>query len=416
MRWFCFLLVLFYSVSYAGEDLEIGLSSGNTISVDSYPSDGEALLVYLPSERGHGNAYVPTVQQLAFLGTDVWVIDLHSSYMIAKSRSSIDKFNIDDLVELVSIAESNNYDKVYFLTSGRGAKLALRTAFNHQQKYPKSNIIAGHIFHSPHIISGSTSLGEDAQYDDSAMKSNLPIYMIMPQNSTKFLRTEEISNTLKIGGSSVFTHLFRGASGGFERRPEKDLSEEDLRYKRDLSETYMRAIQIMSTVNVPDINRETRLSTSKPKYLLYDPKLLPYKGNKTPPKLELESILGESIDLKDYRGKVVLINFWASWCKPCVKEIPSLVRLKDERMKGEDFEILTVNIGEDKDTINEFVIKVKFDLPILLDKDGIAVNDWKVYAYPSNFILDRYGEIRYAYRGALEWDSDSIVKAIEDLL
>jgi predicted transcriptional regulator len=85
-------------------------------------------------------------------------------------------------------------------------------------------------------------------------------------------------------------------------------------------------------------------------------------------------------------------------------------------MKGEDFEILTVNIGEDKDTINEFVIKVKFDLPILLDKDGIAVNDWKVYAYPSNFILDRYGEIRYAYRGALEWDSDSIVKAIEDLL
>ncbi|MEO1943156.1 MAG: TlpA disulfide reductase family protein, partial [Candidatus Thioglobus sp.] len=303
-----------------------------------------------------------------------------------------------------------------FLTSGRGAKLALRTAFNHQQKYPKSNIIAGHIFHSPHIISGSTSLGEDAQYDDSAMKSNLPIYMIMPQNSTKFLRTEEISNTLKIGGSSVFTHLFRGASGGFERRPEKDLSEEDLRYKRDLSETYMRAIQIMSTVNVPDINRETRLSTSKPKYLLYDPKLLPYKGNKTPPKLELESILGESIDLKDYRGKVVLINFWASWCKPCVKEIPSLVRLKDERMKGEDFEILTVNIGEDKDTINEFVIKVKFDLPILLDKDGIAVNDWKVYAYPSNFILDRYGEIRYAYRGALEWDSDSIVKAIEDLL
>jgi len=85
-------------------------------------------------------------------------------------------------------------------------------------------------------------------------------------------------------------------------------------------------------------------------------------------------------------------------------------------MQSKPFEILTVNIGEDSKVIKEFVNKIKFDLPILMDADGIAVKDWKVYAYPSNYVLDKQGIIRYAYRGALEWDSENIVKTFEDLL
>ena len=416
MRWIYMLLLLISTIAISGESLEIELSSDNTISIDSFNSDGEVLFIYLPSERGFGNAHVSTTQQLAFIGTDVWVVDLHSSYMIPKSRSSIDKFDISDLVEMVNIAENMNYSKIYFLTAGRGAKLALRTAFKYQKKYPESNVISGHIFHSPHLISGAPALGEDAEYIESAKNSNLPIYMILPQNSTKFLRSEEISKVLKIGGSSVFTHLLKNASGGFERRTESSLSETDLIYKSDLAETYMRAVQLMSTVTAPNINKETKLAINNAKSALYEPKLVPFNGNPLSPKLDLLSMSGEAFSLDDYKGKVVLINFWASWCKPCVKEIPSLVRLKEERLSGKQFEILTVNIGEEKKVIEDFVKLIKFELPILLDTRGDAVKDWKVYAYPSNFIIDKQGKIRYAYRGALEWDADSIVKTFEGLL
>ena len=73
-----------------------------------------------------------------------------------------------------------------------------------------------------------------------------------------------------------------------------------------------------------------------------------------------------------------------------------------------------MNVGESAREINEFKKKVKFDLPILLDSSGKAVQDWGVYAYPSNFLLDKNGIIRYAYRGALEWDSPVIINTISE--
>ena len=131
--------------------------------------------------------------------------------------------------------------------------------------------------------------------------------------------------------------------------------------------------------------------------------------------LVLNNLIGEKVSLDQYRGKVVLLNFWASWCKPCVEEVPSLARL-NEKLKATDFQILTINVGESKQQINEFMKKVPFDLPILLDESGIAVKNWGVYAYPSNFLLDKNGTIRYVYRGALEWDAPNIVKTISQLL
>jgi hypothetical protein len=114
MKWLGLIFILLSSVIVAGEELEIELSSGNTISIDTYASGGDTLFLYLPSERGFGIGHVPTMQQLAFEGYDVWVADLHSSYMIAKYRSSIDRFDIDDLLELVNLPITNHLKTCIF--------------------------------------------------------------------------------------------------------------------------------------------------------------------------------------------------------------------------------------------------------------------------------------------------------------
>lgn len=72
MKWLSIFYLLCISTAYAGENLEIELASGNTISIDAYKADGETLFLYLPSERGLGKGYVSTAQQLAFDGVDVW--------------------------------------------------------------------------------------------------------------------------------------------------------------------------------------------------------------------------------------------------------------------------------------------------------------------------------------------------------
>ena len=91
------------------------------------------------------------------------------------------------------------------------------------------------------------------------------------------------------------------------------------------------------------------------------------------------------------------------------------MRLKDI-LKNEKFKIITINVGESKEKIAKFKGYVDFDLPIAMDTDGVAIKEWKIYAYPSNFILDGDGKIILALKGAAEWDDKHIVKAIIDIL
>ncbi|MBC8494365.1 MAG: TlpA family protein disulfide reductase [Candidatus Thioglobus sp.] len=414
MKWLILIVTFFSATLYAGEKFDVELSSGDVITIDSYPGEGKVLYLQLPSERGLGKGYVTTAQQLAFENHTLWAVDLHSSYMVAPRRSSIDKFNVNDLLELVDYSKAQGFKQLFFIASGRGAQLALKVANQWQLDNPNSNYLKGHLLHSPHLILGKPQLGTNAQYVDVARVSNLPVYLILPEYGTKYFRAEEIVQALKKGGSSVFTHRLKGVSGGFHMRNEQDLSKVSLQEKDALADTYLLASNLLLTVTPPKplIIKKTNKKTTELSFS--EPVLKPYV-QKQSINLVLNNLIGEKVSLDQYRGKVVLLNFWASWCKPCVEEVPSLARL-NEKLKATDFQILTINVGESKQQINEFMKKVPFDLPILLDESGIAVKNWGVYAYPSNFLLDKNGTIRYVYRGALEWDAPNIVKTISQLL
>lgn len=142
--------------------------------------------------------------------------------------------------------------------------------------------------------------------------------------------------------------------------------------------------------------------------------LKPYTGGATPA-LVLKDTQGKLIDIKKSRGKVVLVNFWASWCPPCREEMPSMQRLKN-KMNGRPFEILAVNMGEDAATFKPFLAQVKTDFPILMDRDGKALKAWKVFAFPTSYIVDAEGKIRYGLFGAVEWDDPAIVAKIEQIM
>ncbi|WXU00243.1 MAG: Thiol-disulfide oxidoreductase ResA [Catillopecten margaritatus gill symbiont] len=401
------------SVVFAGK-FEVELESGNSISVNAYPSNGDTLLIYLPAGRGFGRGYRITAKQLAENGYDVWALDLHASYMIPKYKSSVNRFNIDDLVNLVAIAEQKSFKKILFVTMGRGAQVALKIAYQWQLKNPDSNLLKGHIFHSPHLIDGRPGLGSQAKYIDIAKYSNLPIYILLPQFGTKFLRAQEIATQLKQGGSAVFTHRLTGVGYGFHMKKPSKLSKFGIKAKKQLASTYHQAIQLMKTLKPAKIVTTDKDLNAVIKTTFSDPILHKYNGKQQMP-LRLKTLDGKVADINDYKGQVVLINFWASWCRPCVTEIPSLVRLQ-QKFNQKDFKIITINVAEPKNKIDKFIKKVGLTLPILLDDNGQAVKDWGVYAYPSNFLIDKNGTIRYGYRGALEWDEQGVVDIIQSLL
>ena len=142
--------------------------------------------------------------------------------------------------------------------------------------------------------------------------------------------------------------------------------------------------------------------------------LKPYTGPELPD-FSLPDMKGVTHKLSDYRGQVVLLNFWASWCPPCVREMPSMQRLQD-MLEGEDFTILAVNMGEDEKTVDAFLQKYPAGFTILLDKDGQALTQWKIVAFPTTFLIDRDGRISHALFGGLEWDDPEAVKTVRALL
>ncbi|MBI5783615.1 MAG: TlpA family protein disulfide reductase [Gammaproteobacteria bacterium] len=145
-------------------------------------------------------------------------------------------------------------------------------------------------------------------------------------------------------------------------------------------------------------------------------RLRPYKGTPVAPPLRLTDLDGKTHDLADYKDKVVLVNFWASWCPPCVKEMPSMQRLK-EKMAGKPFVILAVNMAEPENEVRDFLAtKVKVDFPILMDRDGAALKAWKVFVFPTSFIVGPDEKIRYGLYGEFEWDTDEIIRVMGGLL
>jgi thiol-disulfide isomerase/thioredoxin len=133
------------------------------------------------------------------------------------------------------------------------------------------------------------------------------------------------------------------------------------------------------------------------------------------PALTAQDLKGAPKTLDDYRGKVVLLNFWASWCPPCLREMPSMERLR-QKMAGQPLEIVALDSAETAEEVNAYLSKMKLGFPILLDPDGSNTRRWKVFALPTSFLLDVEGKVRYVLTGPTEWDEGEALQLIESML
>ena len=134
------------------------------------------------------------------------------------------------------------------------------------------------------------------------------------------------------------------------------------------------------------------------------------------PDFALPMLNGEVVRLSDYRGKVVFLNIWATWCSPCREEMPSMERLYQE-MKNEDFEILAVSI----DTLGEkavapFMAELNLTFPALFDSQGATGSLYNTTGVPESFIIDKNGIVAAKIIGARNWASPDAIEAFKALL
>ncbi|MCX7168530.1 MAG: TlpA disulfide reductase family protein [Rhodocyclales bacterium] len=139
----------------------------------------------------------------------------------------------------------------------------------------------------------------------------------------------------------------------------------------------------------------------------------PVVGVPPAPTLALPDMDGKPVDLARHRGKVVLVNFWATWCPPCRKEFPSLGRVR-KLFKPTEFEVIAVNVGEDVETVFSFAGTT--DFPVLFDRDSQAMTRWAIKGLPTTLVVDRQGRLALRAAGGREFDDPAIVTQIRELL
>jgi thiol-disulfide isomerase/thioredoxin len=133
------------------------------------------------------------------------------------------------------------------------------------------------------------------------------------------------------------------------------------------------------------------------------------------PALVLPDLAGRQHNLDNYRGQVVLVNFWASWCPPCLAEMPSMQRLATA-LQHRPFRLLAVNVRESRSKAWKFMKLLNVKFTTLLDSAGEASEAWDVQIYPTSYLIDADGRMRYVAYGPVDWDSDDILQRIETLM
>jgi peroxiredoxin len=133
------------------------------------------------------------------------------------------------------------------------------------------------------------------------------------------------------------------------------------------------------------------------------------------PALQAHDVAGTPRTLADYRGKAVLLNFWASWCPPCLQEMPSMERLR-VKMAGRPLAIVAISSAEPAADVTGYLSRMSLGFDILLDSDGTNTRRWKVFAMPTTFLIDAEGQLRQVITGAIDWDTGDGLEAVEALL
>ncbi|MES9946915.1 MAG: TlpA disulfide reductase family protein [Candidatus Thiodiazotropha sp.] len=144
--------------------------------------------------------------------------------------------------------------------------------------------------------------------------------------------------------------------------------------------------------------------------------LIPITESLSAPELRLPDMDDEVIDIGSLRGKVVVVNFWATWCPPCRREMPSLEQLH-QATKEQGVVVLAVNIGEDIDSIFPFLGRVEPSpsFPILLDSDSSSLSAWEVRGLPTTYVVAPDGKLAFRAVGGREFSHPDLIEQLMSL-
>lgn len=420
MRYFSIFLLGFFAAfcqpAYAADTLKLPDSEvtvhthdGNQLSLYQYPAKGNELVIWI---NGHNwdEREVQTAMDIALSGIEVWQIDFAEALMQTSGSNLLRNLDAEYVADIIDTAHRQTGKKVILMAQSFAAIPALGGATLWQQRKIHHGKLSGAVLFSPDLSTALPSLGKDPEYLKIARATNIPLMIYQGSLHGPVHQFQRLFGQLTSNNPNVFFKLLPGVTSIFFHDQNSD---EVINLLKVLPAKMGELFRLFDALTV----REAKTVYVPPKSksnIRPDIKLTPYTGKVTPSTIELQDSNGKRYQFQDYRGKVTVVNFWATWCPPCVEEIPSLNRLR-EQMQGQPFELVTINYAESARTIREFMQRVSVQFPVLVDPNGMTAQRWNVIGFPSTFVIGPDGNIRYGVNAAIHWDSEEVVNTLKAL-
>lgn len=403
-------LISVADVCFAEDEIIVPVSSEVDITVERFPAMGNYLILWLAPEYGLRISHRSLARSLSDQNIEIWLSNIVESLYLPQNTHSLRQLDGEYVADLIEYAHQTTGKKIIVAGDSYAAISALLGAHQWQQRKPDEPYLLGAILFSPNTYAYIPSLGLPPEFSPVVSATNIPIMIFQATRNANIGQFEELLEKLSQHENPVYSKFVPNVVGLFY---DEKANSEIKKNLQSLPADIKKMIAVLARHNVPD--KPLPLQKISTKKTAIDSYLKEYKGTNTPFTINLKDVYGNSVVKDDFKGQITLVNFWATWCPPCVQEIPSLNRLQ-KRMSNLPFELISINYAEERDTILDFLKKVKVEFPVLLDHNGDLAKKWQVITYPSTFVIDTKGKIKYGVNAAIEWDDPDLVEKIKSLL
>ena len=393
--------------------LELGVEASDKTEmiISHYPAQGNTLVIWIGSSYSFSTRTYKTAHLLAKNNLEIWQIDFSDVLFEPKTSNFMRNMNAQYVSDLISAAHKKTGKNIVLMSRAYGAIPAMRGATLWQQQNSDEKYLSGVILFSPDFFKSIPELGLDPEYLPITSQTTIPTFIFQGRRRGSAWQFPRLLKTLQKSNRHIYFTYMPEVAGIFYKGDNNPLTLKMLNGLPGYIPGVVKLLQSDTEVLLPSVYQQDKAVKYK---AVMNSKIKVFYGNKIPSPITLLDSEGKSVVLDNFTGKVTVVNFWATWCPPCVEEIPSLNRLR-EKMKDKKFELISINYAESSQTIEQFLKRINVEFPVLLDKDGLVSTKWNVIAFPSTFIIGPDGKIQYGINAAIRWDSDEVITLLNSL-
>jgi len=386
---------------------------GTEIIAAHYAAKGDTVLLWVVSSYSPSTRIYQTMHAMADRNYEIWQVDFAELLFQPKTSNFMRNLDAQYVADLIEVAHKQTKKKVVLITRAYGAIPVLRGATLWQQQNPDKDYLSGAVLFSPDFFASIPELGMDPDYLPIVEQSTIPLFIYQGGRRGSAWQFPRLLQKLTKTNRNIYFKVMKDVSGVFYRNDDDPASTDML---EKLPNELPGVIHLLHNTD-----GEKQTIAYKQDATVHnarmDIELKAFKGNTNPSPFTLQDVNNHSISLDGdgLMGKVTVVNFWATWCPPCVEEIPSLNRL-NKKMQGKPFRLISINYAESKSLINKFLKKVNVEFPVLLDRQGEVSAQWNVVAFPSTFVIGPDGKIHYGINAAIAWDDPVIINKLDTLI